>query len=47
MTNKKLLKNIFDISHHTVIVTGANGQLGIRICKYLIELGAKVLAIDV
>ena len=47
MTNKELLKNIFDISHHTVIVTGANGQLGIRICKYLIELGAKVLAIDV
>lgn len=47
MTKKSYLEKIFDISHHTIILTGANGQLGMVICKSLIDLGAKVLAIDI
>ena len=45
MNKNYTLKNLFDISYHKVLLTGANGQLGMEICEFL-DLGAEVYAID-
>ncbi len=46
MNKNYTLKNLFDISYHKVLLTGANGQLGMEICEALLDLGAEVYAID-
>ena len=47
MNNTYSLKTLFNIEKHTVIVTGANGQVGSEIVDALIDLGSKVIAIDI
>ena len=47
MNNTYSLKTLFNIEKHTVIVTGANGQVGSEIVDALIDLGSKVIAVDI
>jgi len=39
--------NLFDISNKTFLVTGATGQIGKSICKYLIQYNAIVIGWDI
>ena len=47
MNNTYSLKTLFNIEKHTVIVTGANVQVGSEIVDALIDLGSKVIAVDI
>ena len=47
MNNPYSLKTLFNIEKHTVILTGANGQVGSEIVDALIDLGSKVIAVDI
>ena len=47
MNNSYSLKTLFNVEKHTVIVTGANGQVGSEIVDALIDLGSKVIAVDI
>lgn len=43
---KWLQRNTHDISGLTVAVTGTTGGLGRQLCRYLCELGAKIIMLD-
>ena len=47
MNNTYSLKTLFNVEKHRVIVTGANGQVGSEIVDALIDLGSKVIAVDI
>ena len=40
-------KNSFNLDGKTIVVTGANGLLGIEFAESIIEFGGQVIAIDI
>jgi len=41
------MENLFNLKNRTIIVTGAAGLLGSKICQGLIDFGARVIMVDV
>lgn len=44
--NKWILKNTSNLIGKTVVISGATGGIGVKLCEYLAKLGANIICLD-